>query len=227
MKRKLMLILALAFACALALTACTQEENTTSAKPVINLYPEEEEMDAKPVIYLNPTEETVITVQLDYDGTLTTTYPAYGDGWTVTAKPDGTLTSLSDGREYSYLFWEGETSAMEYDFSQGFCVKGEDTAAFLQEILPQIGLIPREYNEFIVYWLPQMEGNAYNLISFQGSNYTDHARLTIDPEPESLLRVYMAWKPLEEAVDIEPQTFEGFERQGFTVVEWGGCAVKN
>lgn len=222
---KKLLILALALACTLSLTACTGEE-ATSAKPVINLYPAEEETDAKPVIYLNPTEETVITVRLDYDGRLTTTYPAYEDGWTVTAQTDGTLTNQKDGREYSYLFWEGVSDEMEYDFSQGFCVKGEDTAAFLQEILPEIGLIPREYNEFIVYWLPRMEGNAYNLISFQGENYTEHARLTVTPEPESLLRVYMAWKPLDEAVEIAPQTFSGFERSGFTVVEWGGCEVK-
>ena len=39
-----------------------------------------------------------------------------------------------------------------------------------------MGLTPREYNEFIVYWLSKMQHNAYNLIAFQGSEYTDHAR---------------------------------------------------
>ena len=46
----------------------------------------------KPVIYLYPETETAITVQLDLDGDLTCTYPAYGEGWTVIASPDGTLT---------------------------------------------------------------------------------------------------------------------------------------
>ena len=50
--------------------------------------------------------------------------------------------------------------------SAGFVVKGEDTAAFLQEKLAYLGLTPREYNECIVYWLPRLEGNPYNLISF-------------------------------------------------------------
>jgi hypothetical protein len=36
----------------------------------------------------------------------------------------------------------------------------------------------------------------------------------------------MAWRSLEKAVDIEPQEFDGFQRSGFTVVEWGGCEVK-
>ena len=50
-----------------------------------------------------------VTVTLDFDGTLTSTYPAYGDGWTVTARPDGTLTNPATGREYYCLFWEGIT----------------------------------------------------------------------------------------------------------------------
>ena len=43
----------------------------------------------KPVIYLYPTEETEVTVKLDLKGDLTCTYPAYRDGWAVTAYPDG------------------------------------------------------------------------------------------------------------------------------------------
>ena len=81
-------------------------------------------------------------------------------------------------------------------------------------------------NEFIVYWLPRMEHNAYNLISFQGAAYTDSARLDITPSPDSMLRVFMAYVPLEEAVDIQPQQLETFERKGFTVVEWGGSEIK-
>ena len=72
----------------------------------------------KPVIYLYPEEEMEVTVKLDFDGTLTSTYPAYGDGWTVTAQPDGTLTD-EKGREYYCLFWEGSLDT-EFDFSAGF-----------------------------------------------------------------------------------------------------------
>jgi hypothetical protein len=84
----------------------------------------------------------------------------------------------------------------------------------------------QEMNEFIVYWLPRMEHNAYNLISFQGEKYTDTAVLNITPAPDSELRVFMTFVPLEEAVEIAPQQFETFERNGFTVVEWGGCELK-
>ena len=193
---------------ALSLTACGQQEQG----------------DAKPVIYLYPEQETTVSVSLDYAGTLTATYPAYENGWTVTAEPDSTLYD-ENGDEYSYLFWEGENNT-DYDFSTGFCVAGADTADFLREKLAEIGLTPREYNEFIVYWLPKMQDNPYNLISFQSEAYTDAAKLDIDPTPDSVLRVFMAWKPLHRAQNIEPQTFASFERNGFTVVEWGGCEVK-
>ncbi|MBP3701765.1 MAG: hypothetical protein J6I64_07735, partial [Lachnospiraceae bacterium] len=137
----------------------------------------------KPVIYLYPEQEREVDVQILYHGDLTMLYPA-GEvqkdvvvrdvdaaseekktgfvaeelrdvvSWHVTARPDGTLIDHADGKEYSYLFWEGEPDGVEFDFSQGYCVAGDETAAFLQEILPQMGLTPREYNEFIVYWLP-------------------------------------------------------------------------
>ena len=183
----------------------------------------EQQDAAKPVIYLYPEEETAVHVTLDYDGTLTAAWPAYEGGWDVTARPDGTLTA-ADGSEYTYLFWEG-VSDTAYDFSAGFCVAGEDTGEFLRDTLAEIGLTPREYNEFIVYWLPKMQDNAYNLIAFQTDCYTDSARLTIDPQPDSMLRVFMAWKPLDEPQEIAPQTFAPFVREGFTVVEWGGAAV--
>ena len=78
----------------------------------------------------------------------------------------------------------------------------------------------------IIYWLPQMQDNAYNLISFQQEIYTDSARLTIDPAPDTLLRVFMAWQSSEKFVDLPAQELSAPERTGFTVVEWGGCAVQ-
>ena len=187
-------------------------------------WPLEEQYTEKPVIYLYPEAETDVTVRLDYAGDLTCTYPAYDGAWRVAAAPDGTLTDES-GQTYRYLYWEG-TDNVQYDFSEGFCVPGSETAAFLEDALAQLGLTRAEANEFIIYWLPQMEQNAYNLISFQSDAYTDAAKLTITPQPDTLLRVFMAWKPLTSAVEIAPQTLTAPERTGFTAVEWGGAKVQ-
>lgn len=178
----------------------------------------------KPVIYLYPEEKTEVEVKLDYSGELTCTYPEYQDEWKVTAEPNGTLAD-SEGKEYSYLFWEGNSDT-KYDFSKGFVVKGTDTAKFLEDKLEELGLNAKEANEFIVYWLPEMQENPYNLITFQTDAYTETAELHITPEPDSILRVFMAYKPLEKEMEIEEQVFTPFERKGFTVVEWGGAEVK-
>lgn len=179
----------------------------------------------KPVIYLYPEEAKEVTVELDLKGELSTTYPKYENGWRVFARPDGSLTDLKTGKEYSYLFWEGYAEA-DWDLSQGYVVKGGDTADFLQETLSKMGLTLKEYNEFIVYWLPFMEGNKYNLITFQNERYTDLAKLNVSPKPDSVLRVYMVYKPLEEPIEIEEPEISGFERRGFTLVEWGATALE-
>ena len=180
-------------------------------------------VDAKPVIYLYPQAETDISVKIDYNGTFTTTYPEYIDGWNVTAKPDGTLNY--NGREYYCLFWEG-ISNIDYSFEKGFCVKGEDTEKFLEDSLKKLGLTDKEANEFIIYWLPKMENNEYNLISFQEELYTNNAKLTVSPAPDTIIRVFMAWKDVDEFIEIEPQTLTAPERNGFTVIEWGGTEIK-
>ena len=180
--------------------------------------------DAKPVIYLYPEEKTEVTVRLEYAGELTVTYPEYKDGWTVTAMPDGTLYD-AEGREYSYLFWEG-IDGIEYDLSKGWCVKAEDTADFLRDKLAGMGLTPREYNEFIVYWLPLLQQTKYNKITFHGEAYEEAAKLEITPAPDNILRVYMVYEPLDKAIEIEPQELPALTREGFTVVEWGGRRLK-
>ncbi len=184
-----------------------------------------EDLAYKPVIYLYPRQKTEVSVNLTLDGKLTCTYPAYDGGWKVTAMPDGTLTDAR-GQSYNYLYWEGTTGA-EYDFSEGFCIPGADTAAFLEESLARLGLTRREANEFIIYWLPLMENNPYNIISFQQECYTDSAKLKIDPVPDTLIRVFMAWKPAQNYQEMKEQTLTAPQRQGFTAVEWGGTMVQN
>ena len=179
----------------------------------------------KPILYFYPEEETIINAKVELNGHFTCTYPEHGaDGWqNYLAKPDGTLIS-QDGRAYYALYWEGEINA-SLDFKKGFCVEGSRTADFLVSVLPRLGLNEREANEFVIYWLPQMQGNAYNLISFQTEAYTDNAKLILSPEPDTLIRVFMAWKAVDTPIEIEPQTIVTPERNGFTVVEWGGCKV--
>lgn len=175
---------------------------------------------AKPVIYIYPTEKTDVTVKLDFNGRLGYTYPKYDGLWEVTAYPDGKLVD-KEGRRYNTLFWDG-WSDVRYDLSKGFCVKGEDTEEFLREKLAFLGLNEAETEEFLEFWLKWMEGNKYNIITFQDELYKETAKLTVYPEPDTTIRVFMAFTPSEEYVELEPQKLTPATRNGYTVVEWGG-----
>jgi len=203
---------------------CSEEQPNTdpNSPPLIPGMPQD--VIYKPVIYLYPTQKENVSVNINYEGNLFVTYPTYDNGWKVTAYPDGKIVNSKDNREYSYLFWEGiETEIFEYDMTTGYVIKGEDTLTFLQNKLEEIGLLPNEYNEFIVYWLPKMINNKYNLIHFAtDEEYANRISLDIIPTPDSVLRVFMVFKDIEEYIPIEPQDIKSFERNGFTVVEWGG-----
>ena len=175
----------------------------------------------KPVIYLYPEQKETVNVRLELDGQLTCSYPAYlSNGWLVTAEPDGTLTD-KEGKQYNYLYWEG-LSSMQADFSTGYCVKGEDTEEFLEWALEEQGLSCRETDEFMVYWLPKLQKNPYNVISFQTENYEKTAGLQITPQPDMVIRVFMSWYGCQDYIEMTPQKFTKPTREGFTVVEWGG-----
>jgi CarboxypepD_reg-like domain len=182
----------------------------------------------KPVIYLYPTEKQEVHVKLDYKGELSHTYPKYKDGgWTVTAEPNGTLWD-EKGQEYYALFWEGipKEDIIPQD---GFVISGEETAAFLEEKLAFLGLNRREANEFIMFWLPRMENNAYNLIHFASEAYEKQAELIVTPQPETSIRVMMLTQPLKNNIQFPLQDLSSLkkERKGFTLVEWGGAVISS
>lgn len=179
----------------------------------------------KPVIYLYPTTEEKVNVKLKYKGQLACTYPEYpDDGWTVIAQPSGDLLDLRTGKRHYCLFWEGVDN-FDYTVDEGFVVKGEDTAQFLESTLSLLGLSDREKNEFIIYWLPRMQEHPYNLVSFVSDQFAQQAQLEITPPPETLIRVFMVFKPLNAETNVKLQVLKPVTRRGFTVVEWGGSEL--
>ncbi|MEG1993460.1 MAG: hypothetical protein RR048_00950 [Oscillospiraceae bacterium] len=67
-----------------------------------------------------------------------------------------------------------------------------------------------------------MQTQEYNLITFATDQYEDIAPLTVEPKPDSVLRVHMVYKSISEPIEVKEQKLSKFNRQGFTVVEWGG-----
>ena len=184
---------------------------------------------AKPVLYIYPEEKEEVTVKLGNPELLTVTYPKYeSEGWKVIAEPDGTLEDVKTGRELYCLYWEGLNSKeYEGELKEGFVVQGEETAKFLEEKLEILGLNEKETQEFIIYWLPKLEVNNYNYIRFRTKEEIEtNMPLEINPNPDTIIRVMMEWKGLENPVEVEEQSLEKAERKGYTVVEWGGTELK-
>ena len=181
---------------------------------------------AKPIIYLYPEEETDVTVALGYPALVTHSYPKYDGHWRVTAQPDGTLTDLETGRSLYSLYYENVSPIPLPQTDEGFVIRGEDTAAFLEEKLALLGLTEREAEEFIVYWLPRLEENEWNYIRFAvPEEIAAEMPLEIYPRPDSLIRVLMLYKGMDAPVEVAEQALETPRRTGFTAVEWGGTEI--
>ena len=90
-----------------------------------------------------------------------------------------------------------------------------------------MGLTPKEYNDFVTFWGPEMQKNEYNQVYFVLDDGYDNWVATIDvkPKPESSLRVCMFYKKADKDMKLIPQSFQKFNRKGFSLVEWGGAEV--
>ena len=181
---------------------------------------------AKPIIYIYPEKQQEVTIKLGNPENLSCSYPRYDTSWSVLAEPDGKLIDLKTGKKLYSLYWEGR-DYQNTEIEEGFCVRGEDSAEFLEEKLDILGLNYKEKEEFIIYWLPKLEKNNYNLIRFETlDEINSYMPLEINPTPDTLIRIMMKFEGRKEYKDIPQQKLEKIERKGFTVVEWGGTEIK-
>jgi hypothetical protein len=178
----------------------------------------------KPVIYLYPESTQVVQVRVELEGEFTAQYPkAQAGGWRMLASPDGQLTDPVSKKRYPYLFWEG-TRMRRFGLppEECYCIAGPEALAFLEHLAERHAFNDRERTDFVSYWLPAMERNRFNLIRLVGEEYETYARMTVEPRPETTLRVFIAFRGLQAAVPTGSPDVPQRHRRGFTVVEWGG-----
>lgn len=181
-------------------------------------------MSEKPVIYLYPEKVQNVQVSVAPVGEFTFTYPAYHDGWDVLAQPNGTLEV--DSQSYNYLFWEAsqQLTLEEIDFNVGFTVSGDDVTDFLERTLTNAGLNGKERADFITFWAPRMAVHNDVFLQFHTNEDCNRfATLDISPKPNNLYRIYVIWQPIDQLrIAPKPQEISKMNRDGFTVLEWGG-----
>ena len=184
----------------------------------------------KPVIYLYPKHKTQVLVELTYPGKILTTYPRASIknntySWSVLAKSSGKL--YIGKKSYPYLFWDAE-NALNFNLNEGFIVQGSQSLEFLESKLPLFGLNRNEINDFIVYWLPELEKNEYNFITFKQKEYSDQVPLKITPSPDHLIRLCMIFKKAQKTDKVTEQIIQNVSRKslkGFKAIEWGGIEL--
>lgn len=136
------------------------------------------------------------------------------------------MLDTDTGRNLYALYWEGIYN-IDNNLTEGFVVKGTETIEFLEDKLSKLGLNEYEAEEFIVYWLPILQKNEYNYIRFATLDEINKIMpLELSVEPDTMIRVLMQYKPLDEYIEVKEQKLETPERNGFTVVEWGGSEIK-
>ena len=173
----------------------------------------------KPNIYLYPEE----TIELDVDivfphgGRVTRSIPDYGDGWHITAEPTGVI----DG-EYECLFYEASVPDWG-QYAAGWVVGREELEDFFSDNMAQTGFIQKEIDDFIEYWIPRLVEYPYYAIYPQyNEELEDMIRLEFSTPPTSVIRLIYSVRGLEKnTLRILEPVIPAFEREGFTVTEWG------
>ena len=54
----------------------------------------------------------------------------------------------------------------------------------------------------------------------------EYMSLDITPSPDTLIRIMMDFKGLDNPIQVQEQQLEQVSRNGYTVVEWGGTEIK-
>jgi len=178
----------------------------------------------KPVIYLYPEKTTKISVMVGAD--ITKSEPTYGNGWTVTANPNGKL--VWNGKTFNSLYWEGEGNGIYPEIKSGFVVPTAQIAQTLESQLTQLGLNEREKADFMAFWLPKMPKTPYTRLTWFGTREMDKmAPLSVSPKPDTTIRIFLDYAGLSKKIDLKAQQLTKVERVGFTLVEWGGLLRGN
>lgn len=176
----------------------------------------------KPVIYLYPTKTTDVSVKVD--AKITVSEPDYGTGWNVKAEPNGQLTV--NGKTYDSLYWEG----IGHDYpaiTSGFVVKQSELVSTLETHLSQLGLTAKESADFMEFWMPKMPPTPFVRLTWFGTREMDRlAPLTVLPQPDSRIRIFLDFEGLVSPITLPAQKLSAPKRNGFTLVEWGGLLRK-
>lgn len=176
----------------------------------------------KPADYFYPKEKTDISFDVAPKGEFTYTIPSrQADGWKFSAYPDGKI--VHNGKNYPYIYWDASIPNDLINIpTKGYSIEKNELKNFLADLLPRLGLNKKETSEFVDYWAQHLPNSKYYFVGIIPQTEIDGlAPLTISPTPDSVLRVTLYFKTTDKKELVDQPKIEGFDRKGFSVVEWG------
>lgn len=180
----------------------------------------------KPVIYLYPKKDTLVNVKLNIPGDITESIPLYpAGGWNnVLAHPNGTLEYL--GKTYSELYYESTVDKVNPP-QKGIVVEKNKLEEELKTLTFKLGLIDKEQQEFLDYWLPRLRelNSPYVFVSVIEPQEKERIDgVSIIPAPDTKIEFLVYFKGFDKKISVEPLILpvKPPQRIGFTAVEWGG-----
>jgi len=171
----------------------------------------------KPAVYLYPVEDMNVKVKVDVNGFMYKDIPDYNNGWDVFVTKEGIIENT-----YDYLFYEAALFKVSLP-NTGWVVEQGNLENWFKIKLTELGLNEKESRQFMEYWLSEMPvANYYEVKLLEKDFLDENMKLSISPEPDTVIRLIFYFTPMKEYKNIEEPIIVTPNREGFTVVEWGG-----
>jgi len=173
----------------------------------------------KPNIYIYPETDTNIEIYLDFPrgGYITESLPSYDDGWKINVSSEGRINGT-----YECLYYEFNAPDLcQYDY--GWVVERENLEKFFRQNMEAYGFNDKEIDDFIDYWVPKLNKfKRYIIFPQLNEDISRVIQIRCSREIDTLFRLYYAIMGTNFiGVEITPPEIYPFERNGFTIVEWG------
>jgi hypothetical protein len=176
----------------------------------------------KPAVYIYPREPGMFKVELGMGPGvhLAASDPAYGDGWSVFVDGDGRMEGTWD-----YLFYEVGLRGSPR-IGTGWCLAWSGLFEGLARITADLGLNAAEREDFLAYWRERLpRRDFYEVHPVVGTDLDAWVTLNVDPAPDTTLRFWLFFEGRDDQAELVPPELPTTERNGTTVVEWGGALL--
>ena len=172
-----------------------------------------------PNIYIYPEKKQPVDVKVFPNGKMLSSYPLYRQGWSVIVEPDGSIENTP-----GYLFYDAEVKLVVP--KKGWSVSHDHLFSFLSKTLKAYGLNKTEIRDFLVFWLATLpEASHYAIYPMLNGDIDPVCPLHITPKPKNILRLWLVFKPLSSPIELQAPKIESLNRNGYTVIEWGGLIL--